>query len=110
MLSTIYQDNTDEISAAQNFYVKSSHGDKIIILNRKRQKNKSHYHILENNSCGGKVVVLNLDNADKICAAQNVYTKSLQREDNYLWATNAEKYMPLKYSRKQFFRGHSSCT
>ena len=52
-----------------------------------------------------KVIVLHRDNADQICPVQNVYVKSSHRgKMNYLVAKNAEKYVPLKYSQKQYLR------
>ena len=66
------RDNADEICTAQNIYVKSSQGDKMIIFNPKMKKNICHKNIQESNTCGDKVeVALNVLNADKTCAAEN---------------------------------------
>ena len=49
--------------------------DKKFTLTPKTQKNPCHHNIHENNSCGDKEVVLNVDNAEEICANENVSVK-----------------------------------
>ena len=44
------------------------------------QKNMYHWNIHQNNSCGDKVVVLNVDNTNKVSAAENFYSKSSNGE------------------------------
>ena len=53
----------------------SSHGDNIIIFKPKMQNKYVTKNIEDSNSCGDKVIVFNLDNADKICAAQKFMLK-----------------------------------
>ena len=53
---------------------------------------------------------LNQDNGDEIYSAENVYRKSSYGTRDLSWNQKCRKSAPLKYSRKQFLRGHSSCT
>ena len=57
----------------------NAHG-KIFTLTPKTQKNPCHQNIHENNSCWDKEVVLNVDNAEEICANENVSVKSSYRD------------------------------
>ena len=87
------KDNADEICAAINVSVKSSYGQKIIILKSKIQKNICHQTIHEKGSCGDKVVALNLDSADKYVLIKMF----ISRRDSFLEVKNVEKYVTLKY-------------
>ena len=87
------KDSADEISAAINVSVKSSYGNKIIILESKIQKNICHQTIYEKGSSGDKVVALNLDSADKYVLIKMF----ISRWDSFLEVKNVEKYVTLKY-------------